>query len=188
MSMILLRAALDLLNLAGIAVTIHGLGRLWRDHRRPDDRFWAFAVGPTKSVLGRVYAWIRKLFGVSAPPTALRGSTDMATGTDAGILTMTWGSLPSMNDDPEAFQTELNRRLGELKDAQQQADRRTQIHADAVAVQGIELAEAIQHGREEARGQVRELAVGGIREALLGLALIFLAALGDGLIDLIVAI
>jgi hypothetical protein len=160
-------------QLAGLILAADGFRRAWRQFRRPGDDFWGPLPVPIKSKARVAYRRIRRLIGKPvAPPAGTGGSTRAS------------GSIPSMND-PGAFMEHLNRSLAELNDRMQQAESRIQANAGASAARHAEVTEEIIQDRQEAREQVRIVAIGGLREQVIGWVLIFAGTLSAGIGDLL---
>jgi len=156
-------------QLAGLILAADGFRRAWREFRRPGDDLWAPIAAPIKSKARAAYVRMRRLIGKPvARPEAAHAPV----------------AVPSMND-LGAFMEELNRRVAELNDRMRQAESSLQANAEVSAARHAEVTEAIVHDREEAREQVRSVAIGGLREQVIGWVLIFAGTLAAGIGDLL---
>ncbi len=177
MLVIFLFAAALAAQLAGLILAADGFRRAWREFRRPGDDLWAPIAAPIKSKARAAYVRMRSLIGkpVARPQAA---HAPVAEGTASG-------SPASSMNDLGAFMEQLNRRVAELNDRMRQAESSLQANAEVSAARHAEVTEAIVHDREEAREQVRSVAIGGLREQVIGWVLIFAGTVAAGVGDIL---
>jgi len=157
-------------ELAGLILAADGFRRAWREFRRPGDDLWGSVAAPVRAKIRTAYVRLRNLVGnPAAGPTEPAGSAD--------------GAVAPSTNDVGAFMEQLNRRVAELNDRIERAERRLQANAEASAARHAEVTETIIRDRAHAHEEVRSVAIGGLREQVIGWVLIVvgtvLAGIGD---------
>ena len=170
----------------GLALAAHGFRRTWLEFRRPDDQFFAPITETAKTKAREVYIRIRRLIGKPVPPITIEAQSALSSSSAVAVdLTLAWGYLPPVDEEPKAFMDALNRRLSDLNNRVQEAERRLHTEAEAAKTRHAETINEINEVREEYRGQVRTITVGGLREQVAGWLLIVTGVLAAGIGDII---
>lgn len=185
---ILLYVGAVVAEVTGLALAAHGFRRTWLEFRDPQDQFIAPMITPITAKVRVAYVRVRTLVGRPISPKTLSvGGASMIVAAGSARVTVTWAPLPSVSDDPAAFMETLDRRLSELNNRVQDAEERRHADARASVAQHAEATRAIDQVRQEARGQVRTITVGGLREQVVGWLLIVAGVLAAGIGDIISA-
>ena len=185
-----------LLNIAGLVLEVAGLGlaadgyrRTWRDFRNPDDEFLAPVANALKAASRRAYAGIRRLIRRPIPPrTVALTAASMAMATSTARATVMWGSFPSIKDDPVGFAETVELRLRTLHRELEEARDRLHDDAEAGKSRHTELMRLVEQAKTDAQGDVRTIAVGGLREQVAGWTLIVLGVIAAGVANIIQAV
>jgi hypothetical protein len=184
--MLLLYIGALLAEVSGLALAAHGFRRTWLEFRKPDDEFWAPISRPVEAGARSAYVRLRRLIGKPVPPKTVSVTATAAIGlSSAASATVRWGPLPPVDADPAAFMSTLTSRLSALNDRTQALEARLQKDAEAAETRHTQATKAIDQVREEARGQVRTITVGGLREQVAGLLLIAAGVIAAGVGDIV---
>jgi hypothetical protein len=187
--MVILYVGALIAELAGLVLAAHGFRRTWLEFRNPDEEFFGSVTRPVKITTRKAYARVRKFLGKPIPPRTVHvtGVSSLSLVATASA-TVTWAPLPSLHQDSDAFIKALDSRLNQLNDRLQNAEKRIRDDAEAAAARHEETAQAIGEARDEARGQVRTVTVGGLREQVIGWSLIVAGVVTAGVGDIIQAL
>ncbi len=173
-------------EVTGLVLAAHGFRRTWLEFRSPDDEFLAPIVKPLANKARIGYVHLRRWIGRPVPPsTVFLSSASVTVAAGSATLTIVQGPFPSVEDDPKAFMEAFERRFRTLSDRVDAAEEALRSNLDQADARHAEAIRAISELRDEARGQVRTITVGGLREQVAGWSLIVAGVLLAGVGDII---
>jgi hypothetical protein len=156
------------LEVFGLSIGAIGFRKTWREFSA-GGRLFEKDIARLKRVGHRMQRVMRRV--LRRPQSGVlhsRTVTDSAGVTDRASGTVTYAPLPSLTSDPQAFAQEVQRRINAVHDAAQKAHKRVTDETEAREAADRQLRSDLSAQIVKVEGMSRSIAVGGLREQVVG--------------------
>jgi hypothetical protein len=162
----------SVVELVGLGISLRGFIRTWAEHPT-DEEFFAFVSRAVSGGMAGAARLTRRVLGLKPRPTTVQAEAALAWAT-AGQprVVIGWGPLPAVDADPHGFAAAVEERLNTLHRTVQDLQHALMEQGEAAKDREDKLKADVVARIAEVEAMTHHVAVGGLRQQVLGWALV----------------